>query len=320
MIKKIAVLTSGGDSQGMNTCLNIIVKMAEFNYITVYGVREGYQGLIDGKIEELAYDDVRNIAHLGGTVLKSARSKEFMTLEGRKKAVKNLKEKEIDALIVIGGDGSFRGVMALNELGVKTAAIPGTIDNDLSYTESTLGFDSAVNVAANAIEGIKQTMSALDRCAIIEVMGRHCGEIALYSAAACCADILVVPEKPTTREQIIDNIKLCKARGIDSPTIVVSENLFDIKELAKEVEEKLGIETKTSVLGYIQRGGAPSVRDRMLALEYSVRAVELLVAGKFNRAIGIKNNKIIDVPMQTAVESTGNFNETMYDQFVALNS
>lgn len=320
MIRKIAVLTSGGDCQGMNACLNIIVKMAEFNYISVYGVKNGYQGLIDNDIVELKYNDVRNISHLGGTVLKSARSQEFMTLEGQKKAAKNLKDREIDALIVIGGDGSFRGVMALNRLGVKTAAIPGTIDNDLHYTESTLGFDTAVNVAANAIESIKQTMAALDRCSVIEVMGRNCGAIALHSAAACCAEVVVLQEKPFTRRKIVRAIKRAKDRGIDSPTVVVAENLFDIKELAKEIETALGIETKTSVLGYIQRGGAPSVADRILAMQYGVKAIELLVSGKFNRAIGIKNGKIIDVSMEAAIDTNSNFNEVLFDLFSKLNS
>ena len=320
MIKKIAVLTSGGDSQGMNACLNIIVKMAEFNYISVYGVRNGYQGLVKDDIVELKYADVRNIAHLGGTYLKSARCKEFLTLEGQKKAAKNLKDRDIDALIVIGGDGSFRGVMALNEQGIKTMAIPATIDNDLHYTENTLGFDSAVNVAASAIESIKQTMSALDRCSVIEVMGRHCGSIALYSAAACCAEVVVLPEKPFTREKIIRAIKRAKDRGIDSPTVVVAEHLYDIKELAADIESKLGIETKTCVLGYIQRGGAPSVEDRLLAMQYGVKAIELLVSGKHNRAIGIKNGKIIDVSMETAIDTNTNFNEVLFDLFSKLNS
>ena len=320
MVRKIAVLTSGGDSQGMNACLNVLVKMAQFNYITVLGVKNGYQGLINNDFVELTYDDVRNISHLGGTVLKSARCKEFMTLEGQKKAVKNLKDREVDALIVIGGDGSFRGVIALNELGVKTIAIPATIDNDLHYTENTLGFDSAVNVAAHAIESIKQTMSALDRCSVIEVMGRHCGAIALYSASACCADIVALPEKPITKERILHFVEKAKSRGIDSPTIVVAENLFDIKDLAKAIEEKYGIETKTSSLGYIQRGGAPSVEDRMLALQYAVRAIELLVQGKHNRAVGIKHNKIIDVPMKAALDTNSNFNEVLFDLFVRLNS
>ncbi len=320
MIKKIAVLTSGGDSQGMNACLNIIVKMAEFNYITVMGVKNGYKGLVENDFVELKYADVRNISHLGGTYLKSARCQEFMTLEGQKKAAKNLKNREIDALIVIGGDGSFRGVMALNELGIKTMAIPATIDNDLHYTENTLGFDSAVNVAANAIESVKQTMSALDRCSVIEVMGRHCGSIALYSAAACCAEVVVLPEKPFTRRKIIRAIKRAKDRGIDSPTVVVAENLYDIKELASEIQSQVGIETKTCVLGYIQRGGAPSVEDRLLAMQYGVKAIELLVSGKHNRAIGIKNGKIIDVSMEAAIDTNSNFNEVLFDLFSKLNS
>ncbi len=319
MVNNIAILTSGGDSQGMNACINILVKYASFNYINVFAVYNGYQGLIDDNIKAITYDDVRNISHLGGTVFKSARSKEFMTLEGQRKAVDNLKKHDIDALIVIGGDGSFRGVMELNELGVKTIAIPATIDNDLDYTDSSLGFDSAVNVAASAIESIKQTMSALDRCSVIEVMGRHCGDIALHSAAACACDVVVIPEKPITPEEIINKVKASKERGISSPTVVVAENLMDIQELAKSIQTKTGIETKTDVLGYIQRGGAPSVRDRMLALEFAVRAIELLVSGKHNRAIGIKNNKIIDLSMEAALYAPDRFNDVLYNLFETLN-
>lgn len=320
MLSNIAILTSGGDSQGMNACINIIVKMASFNYINVFAVYNGYQGLIEDDIRPISYNEVRNISHLGGTVLKSARSKEFMTLQGQKKAVENLNKHNIDALIVIGGDGSFRGVMSLNELGVKTIAIPGTIDNDLEYTDNTLGFDSAVNVATQAIESVKQTMSALDRCAVIEVMGRHCGDIALYSAAACACDVVVIPEKPITPEQIIEKISLAKQRGIESPTVVVSEHLLDITELAKRIERELGIETKTDVLGYIQRGGAPSVKDRMLALEFGVKAVELLVNGRYNRAIGIRNGKVIDLSMEAALYAPTKFNDVLYDLFYKLNS
>ncbi len=320
MIKNIAVLTSGGDSQGMNACVNIIVKAASFNYINVFAVYNGYQGLIDDKIQPITYDEVRNISHLGGTVLKSARSQEFMSVEGQHKAVANLKKHHIDALIVIGGDGSFRGVMDLNELGVKTIAIPATIDNDLEYTDNTLGFDSAVNVATNAIECIKQTMAALDRCSVIEVMGRHCGDIALYSAAACACDVVVIPEKPITPEQIIEKVRNARERGILSPTVVVSEHLLDIEELAKRISREVNVETKTDILGYIQRGGAPSVKDRMLALEFGVKAIELLVSGKHNRAIGIRNNKIIDLSMEAALYAPSRFNEVLYDLFEKLNS
>lgn len=319
-MQNIAILTSGGDSQGMNACINIIVKMAGFKNINVYGVMNGYQGLIEGKIIPLNYNMVRGISHTGGTVLKSARCEEFKTQAGIKKAIYNLETFNIEALIVIGGDGSFNGVKALNKKGIKTVAIPATIDNDLYYTENSLGFDSAVTQSASAIENIRQTMSALDRACVIEVMGRNCGSIALYSAAASNSEVVVTAEHKLSKEQIIDKVKYSIQKGIISPTVVVAEHTHNVNDLAKDIQKATGKETKSAVLGYIQRGGAPSVKDRVLAMQFGVKALELLENKKFDRAVGIKNGNVIDVSMDESLSAKSNFNQSLYKIFINLNS
>lgn len=320
VIDRIAVLTSGGDSQGMNAAINIIVRVATQKGIEVLGVKNGYQGLIDGSFQVLTNEDVSAISHLGGTFLGTARCEAFKTKEGVEKGIENLKNRAVDALIVIGGDGSYKGVRALNEYRIKTIAIPATIDNDLSYTDRCLGFDTAVNNAVHSIESIKQTMAALNRCSIIEVMGRYCGDIALYCASATAADVLALPEKPTSEEEVIEKIAQAIERGVKSPTVIVAEHMFDIKELAKKVQERLNIETKHCVLGYIQRGGSPSVYDRTLAVQMGVRAVDLIARGEFNRAIGIKGHTVVDVDMETASSAEANFNYDLLNIFINMNS
>ncbi len=320
VIDKIAILTSGGDCQGMNAVVNIVVRVATQKGIRVFGVKNGYQGLIDDDFSELQYEDVANIAHLGGTYLGTARCEEFKTEKGVQKAVENLTNRGIDALIVIGGDGSFKGVRALNKYRIKTIAIPATIDNDLYYTDRCLGFDTAVNNAVQAIESIKQTMASLNRCSIIEVMGRYCGQIALYCASATAAQVLALPEKPTTEEDVIEKIAKSIEQGNKSPTVIVAEHMFDIKELAKKVEQKLKIESKPCVLGYIQRGGSPSVYDRTLAVQLGVRAVDMIVKGEFNRALGIKGHSVFDVEMDAASDAETNFNYDLLNIFITMNS
>lgn len=320
VIDRIAVLTSGGDSQGMNAAVSIIVRVATQKGIEVLGVKNGYQGLIDNNFQVLTNEDVVAISHLGGTFLGTARCEEFKTQEGVEKGIENLKKNGVDALIVIGGDGSFKGVCALNKYRIKTIAIPATIDNDISYTDRCLGFDTAVNNAVHSIESIKQTMAALNRCSIIEVMGRHCGDIALYCASATAADVLALPEKPTTEEEVIEKIKMCIESGKKSPTVIVAEHMFDVEKLAKKVQEQLNIETKSCVLGYIQRGGSPSVYDRTLAVQMGVKAVDLVARGEFNRAIGIKGHTVIDVDMETALNSETNFNYDLLNIFISMNS
>jgi len=318
-VKNIAILTSGGDCQGMNATVNIIVRIANQNNIKVYGVMQGYKGLYEDNFVLLNDESVENISSLGGTVLKTARFPQFKEDEVVEKSVENLKKRFIDALIVIGGDGSFRGAVKLVEMGVNIIAIPATIDNDLRYTDKCLGFDTAVNNATNYIENVKQTMSALNRGVVFEVMGRYCGDIALYCASATACNVIAVPEKPITEKELLDKIKLKCKTCKNAPIVVVAEKMFDVEKLTKILNEETNIEFKCSQVGYIQRGGAPSVGDRTLAMQFGVRAVELLIKGIFNKALGIRGNKIFEASFDDALHSDYNYNYELLNLFYLLN-
>ncbi len=319
-MKKIAVLTSGGDSQGMNACVSSLVTFAGRQKMEIVGIRRGYQGLVENNVIKLTEDVVRGIEAFGGSFLKTARSEDFVTPEGKKKALKTLKDNNIDVLIVIGGNGSAKGVMDLNKLGVETIFLPGTIDNDLNYTSNSLGFDTAVNNSVNAIDKIKQTMESNDRGVVIEVMGRYSGDIALQSAVASNATMLVVNEKPETIKDIAKKAKMHYKKTGKLPVIVVAERILDIEKLAKEVEKALGFTIKTADLGYIQRGGSPTVFDRRYALELGVKTIQLINAGKLNRAIGFKEGKIMDIDMKNCLTDEPNFDFGLYEIFKELNS
>lgn len=293
--------------------------MAYDNKLEVFGYLNGYRGLIDNAYRKLDLLSVDNIMHLGGTILGTSRCDEFVTEAGQAKALKTLKEDKINVLIVIGGDGSYRGVSCLIKKGIKCIAIPATIDNDLFYTTRSLGFDTAVNNAVVAIESIKQTMRSHNRCCVIEIMGRNCGDLTLNSAVASNSDIVVVKEKPTKTSEIISQVKDCISRGITNPTIIVAEHQFDIKKLASTIQQKAKVETKYQVLGYIQRGGEPSVNDRIVAMQMGVRAVELALKGIFNKAIGYKNDEVFEVTIDQALKATKDFNYKLLDLFIKLN-
>ncbi len=319
-VKNIAILTSGGDCQGMNTTLNIVVRIATMKGLNVYGVKQGYKGLYDSSFVKLNNANVENISSLGGTILKTARFPEFKENAIVEKCAKNLQDHNIDALIVIGGDGSFKGAKALMNKGVNVIAIPGTIDNDLRYTDKCLGFDTAVNNASNYVQNIKQTMSALDRGVIIEVMGRYCGDIALYTAAATACDILIVPEKPTGEDEFVAKVKESIAINKRPPVIVIAEKLYDVKHITERLNQETNIEFKYSVVGYVQRGGAPSVYDKILAMQFGVRAVELITKGIFNKAIGIKGNNIFEINIDDALHCEYNYNYELLNLFYLLNT
>lgn len=319
-VKNIAILTSGGDCQGMNATLNIVVRIATLKGINVYGVKHGYKGLYECSFMRLTNANVENISSLGGTILKTARFPEFKEDEVVEKCAQNLKEHNIDALIVIGGDGSFRGAKALMGKGVNIIAIPGTIDNDLRYTDKCLGFDTAVNNASDYIQNVKQTMSALDRGVVIEVMGRYCGDIALYCAAATASDILAVPEKPTSEEEFVAKIKESIAVNKRAPIVVIAEKLYDVRKLAERLNNETNVEFKYSIVGYVQRGGAPSVYDKTLAMQFGVRAVELITKGILNKAIGIKGNSIFEIGIDEALHCEYNYNYELLNLFYLLNT
>ena len=297
-MKRIAVLCSGGDSQGMNACIKAIVDTCYSNNVTVIGINRGYQGLIENDMRVLEKFDVANIETIAGTIIKTSRSAEFMTEPGFRKAIDNLKLNGIEGLIVIGGNGSFRGGRDLVNAGVHVIGIPGTIDNDLFYTERSLGFDTAVQQAVNTVTDIKQTMYANNRAVVFKCMGRHCGDIALHTAVAVEADALAVNEIEYSIQQIIDDVKNSMAHGVTSPVVMMSEGCkIDMEELVYEIQSQTHLTTRGVEIGYLQRGGEPTYYDRMLAVRWGVLAVQLLMQDMTNLALGVKNDKIFSTPL-----------------------
>ena len=302
MALKVAVLTSGGDAPGMNPCLRACVRLGIYNGFEMYGVHRGYQGLIDDEIELMNSRSVSDIIQRGGTFLKTARCEEFTTKEGRAKAYENLSKRGINELIVIGGDGTFRGARDFsNEYDINVTGIPGTIDNDLAYTDYTLGFDTAVNTVLWAINSLRDTMGSHDRCALLEVMGRHCGDIALYAGLCGGAEYILVPEIPYDLDKIAEQLSASRKRGKTSNMIVFAEGAGDREEVCRYLKEKTGITITQTVLGHIQRGGSPTMADRMLAARMAQRAIELLKLKTKARVIGVINNKITDVNISEAL-------------------
>lgn len=311
-IKRIAVLTSGGDAPGMNSAIRAVVFGAYHKNIEVIGICRGYEGLIDWKERPLSLDVVRDINSRGGTILYTSRSDRFMQKEYRQIAAKNLKEHYVDALVVIGGDGTLRGAIDLREEGVNTIHIPGTIDRDVACTEYTLGFDTAVNTATEAIDKIRDSSVSHGRCSVVEVMGRKRGYIALWAGMAASADAIVLPEKWNgDYNSITDEIKKHHADNRDSYLVVVAEGVTDAPKLADLIKEKTGIESRVSVLGYIQRGGNPTAKDRMYGSLMGAYAVEILVEGKKNRIVAIKNDKLVNYDIKEAL----NINNNEMDSF-----
>jgi len=306
-VKKIAVLTSGGDSPGMNTALRAVVRTCAYKNIDCVGVSRGYQGLINDDIKTLKTRSVRGIINRGGTMLYSARSDEFRTKEGREKAFSNIKKHGIDGLVVIGGDGSFTGGLIFQkEFGIPVIGIPGTIDNDLYGTSHTLGYDTALNTVMDAIDKIRDTAISHDRLFFVEVMGRDAGHIALNSGIAIGAQEILIPEQNMGIEGLINSLKDSKKNGKTSSIVVVAEgdktgkNVFD---LARQVEEEFPkYEIRVSVLGHMQRGGSPSCFDRVLGTKMGVRAVESLIDGDSGKMIGIDNGKIVSTSLKKAIK------------------
>lgn len=318
-VKNIAILTSGGDAPGMNSCIYSVFQTCALNGINLYGVRRGYSGLIEGDIVKLKYDDVRDINNLGGSFLGTSRCKEFETPEGRQSAMQNLQKQKIDCLIAIGGDGTFTGLIEFAKIYPNVIGIPGTIDNDMGYTERTIGFDTAVNNAVDAIDIIKQTMKANRRISVIETMGRHCGMIALHSATAGNASIVVTSERNKTEQEIKELVVKQLKRGNPAPTIVIAEKLLDVKKLAENLEKELGVEARGIVLGYIQRGGSPTVSDRITAMRFAVESVHSALNQQFGFVLGIRANKIIREPLNSFKSYQPYFDAELFDEFCARN-
>ena len=300
-MKKIGLLTSGGDTPGMNAAIRSAVRIGLNYNFTMLGIYHGYEGLMAGNVKALTSSDVHGIAQRGGTILRTARSEIFRTPEGYNKALDIIHAYEMDALIVIGGDGSFHGAQMLSDLGVNVFGIPGTIDNDMGYTDFTIGFDTAVNNVMGEMEKILDTMRSHDRVGVIEVMGRNCGDIALWSALTGPADIVLTPEMPMDWADATRLLVQRKLKGHLVSLVVIAEGAGSASAFAKYVQEHSDVEIRPVVLGYIQRGGAPSAADRMLATRLGAHAVELIAQNAKNRAVGIRNNQIIDVDINEAI-------------------
>ena len=301
-IKTIGVLTSGGDAPGMNPAIRAIVRAAIFNGFAVKGIRHGYNGLINDDIFDMNLRSVSEIIHRGGTMLYTARSDEFTTLEGQLKAVANCKKHGIDALVVIGGDGSFRGAQAISRHGIKTIGIPGTIDNDIACSDYTIGFDTALNTAMEMIDKLRDTTQSHERCSVVEVMGRHAGYMAVNTGIATGALCVLVPEQPWDIDKdVIARIKETQAEGKKNFLIIVAEGAGKALKIAEEIQEKTGLDTRGTVLGHVQRGGSPSMRDRVIAAQMGVHAIELIQAGYYNRVVALKNDVIVDYEIEEAL-------------------
>ena len=311
-MKKIGVLTSGGDTPGMNSAIRAVFKEADARGMDVMGIFHGYKGLIEGRIRQLTHEDVANVMHKGGTVLRTARSSEFMQDGGFEKALNMLRAYDIDGLIIIGGDGSYRGAKKLYENGIMTIGLPGTIDNDMGYTDFTIGFTTAVNTITDEIYKIRDTMRAHDRVGVVEVMGRNCGDIALWSGVAGGADMIIVPEVPVDWEDCAKQLVKNKLRGQLTSIVIIAEGAGRAEDFARFVNEHTDVEAKAIVPGYIQRGGNPTAFDRVLAARLGQRAVELLADDIGGRAVGIKDDKIIDVSIEEAVEMPDRFDEKLF--------
>ncbi len=301
-MKKIAVLTSGGDAPGMNAAVRAVARAALYKGIGVYGVYRGYNGLINGDLEEMSLRSVSDIIHRGGTVLYTARSPEFRTEEGIQKAVKTCREHGIEGVVVIGGDGSFRGALDLSRHGISCIGIPGTIDNDIACCEQTIGYDTAMNTSMELVDKLRDTSQSHDRCSVVEVMGRHAGYIALNVGIAVGATSILVPEIPYDFEKdVMDRIRATAATGKKHFIIVVAEGVGHVTELAEKIEAESGIESRATILGHVQRGGSPTLRDRVLASRMGYEAVQLLEAGKSNRVVAIQSDRIVDFDIEEAL-------------------
>ena len=312
-MKKIGILTSGGDAPGMNAAIRAVVRTCVYHDIEVYGIKQGYFGLLNREIEELNISSVADIIQKGGTMLRSARCDEFETEEGFAKAMENLKDFDLDGLVVLGGDGTFKGAKKINDAGVPVIGIPCTIDNDMGYTDYTIGFFTALETVVDAIGKIRDTSTSHGRANVVEVMGRDCGDIALYSGVAGGAESIIVPEVNFDMEEVCQRVIKGKKRGKLHHIIVLAEGVGNAYEVAEKIEENTDTETRVTVLGHIQRGGSPTASDRIIASKMGYQAVKMLLNGESGMALGIKCNKIVSIDIEEAVRVKRDFNMELYE-------
>lgn len=313
-MKKIGVLTSGGDAPGMNAAVRAVARTALTSGMEVLGIHRGYHGLLHGDVFKMDLRSVSDIIHHGGTMLYTARSKEYNTPAGVQKAADMCHKLGIEGVVVIGGDGSFRGARDLTGAGIPCVCIPGTIDNDVSSSEYTVGFDTAMNTAVEMVDRLRDTTESHDRCSVVEVMGRRCGDLALQVGIAVGATVILVPEVPFDfQKDIIDRMQFTQKTGKKHFIIVVAEGVGGVTELAKKIEESTGIETRATVLGHVQRGGSPTLRDRVVASEMGYKAVKLLENGQSNRVVVVRGGKVVDLDITEALAMKRPFNKELYD-------
>ncbi|MDR0880394.1 MAG: 6-phosphofructokinase [Clostridioides sp.] len=317
-MKRIGVLTSGGDAPGMNAAIRAVVRAGIYYGCKVYGINRGYCGLLEEDFEEMELSSVGDIIQKGGTILKSSRCEEFRTDSGLKKASEILKKHQIDYLIAIGGDGTFKGLEKLSAYGIPSIGIPATIDNDLAYTDYTIGFDTAISTATDAISKIRDTSASHERIHIVEVMGRECGDLALYTGLAGGAEAVLIPEEEMTVEDIAFRLKTTQLRGKKHSIIILSEGVHDITALKQNVEKETGFDLRLTILGHVQRGGNPTAFDRILASRLGIRAIELIMEGSSTKVVGIARNEIVDVEIQEALDMKKEIRKDFYEMIKIL--
>jgi len=318
-VKRIGVLTSGGDAPGMNPCVRAVVRTAMYHGLECYGIRRGYNGLISGDIIRMDAKSIGHIINRGGTILNTARSKEFMTEEGQKKAVSTCKFLGLDGIVAIGGDGTFRGALALSRLGVNVVCIPATIDNDISCTNYSIGFDTAANTAIECIDKLRDTMQSHERCSVVEVMGRNAGYLAMYVGLAVGATAVLVPEKTIDFERdVIEKIRRARLNGFTHYMIVVAEGAGSAAKIAEQIKETIDLDPRVTVLGHIQRGGSPTGRDRINATKMGYLAVESLVQGQTNRIICTNGGRFTDIDIEEGLVMKRSMQQMEVDVLAAM--
>ncbi len=318
-INRIGVLTSGGDAPGMNAAIRAVARTAAVNGIQCLGIRRGFNGLINGDVTELTALSVNGLTSKGGTMLYTARSPEFLTEEGQKKAVSTCRYLGIDGVIVIGGDGTFRGGRDLAALGVPVIGVPGTIDNDIACTHYSIGFDTACNTAIECIDKLSDTMQSHERCSVVEVMGRHAGHLALYVGIAVGATAVLMPEKPVDFEtDVVEKIRRSRINGRNHFIIIVAEGCCRATDVGTQIHEAMGLDPRVTILGHIQRGGRPNARDRVTASRMGLYAVEALLEGRANRVVCIVNGEMVDFDIDEALSMKKGLQESMYKACVTL--
>ena len=302
MVRKIAVLTSGGDAPGMNAALRACIRAGLYHGKEMYVVYDGLRGLVEGDIHQVNKEFTQDIINRGGTIIRSARLPEFANPEVAERAANNLKDFEIDALIGIGGDGTFRGLNLLSTFGIKVVGIPGTIDNDVGSTDETIGFQTALNTICECVDKLKDTSGSHQRCSLIEVMGRHCGDLAMHAALAEGAEDVICVEHPLKENRLFSKLRKMKAQNKSHAIIIVSENLLDIRELADKISKETGFEARTEVLGRLQRGGEPCAHDRILSARLAAEAVRLIIEEEGSKVVGMRKGEVVSYPIEEAVE------------------